>query len=127
MKKKTINFSGPDDLNKHLQHTSPITWIILSFASVALVAFFVWSSIFIMHIKVAGEAVVKNGEVTLSIEEDDLKKLSVGQSFYIADKEGTVVSFDDNGNALLSYFDLADGSYSDLAYGKRPIEFLIGK
>lgn len=127
MKNKDVSISSPDELNKHLQHTSPLTWIILSVVTALLLGFFVWSAVFKMKIKLSGEAVINNGEVTLTLDEDDLKKLSVGQSFYIANKEGTVVSFDDNDMPILSHFDLADGSYSDIAYGKRPIEFLIGK
>ena len=127
MKKKAINISNPDDLNKHLQHTSPFTWIVLSAVAIMLLGFFAWSSIFKMRIKINGEAVISGGEVTLTIEQDDLTKLSVGQSFYIENKEGKILSFNENGQPVVSSYELADGSYENIAFGKRPIEFLVGK
>lgn len=126
-KKKTVSITNPDDLNKNLQYTSPLTWIILSSVAIMLLGFFVWSSVFKMRIKISGEASIVSGEVTLNISEDDLNKLAIGQSFYIKGQEGKILSFNENGQPVVSSYDLADGSYEEIAYGKRPIEFLIGK
>ena len=127
MKKNNVSISNPDELNKHLQHTSLFTWLSLGVVSLLLIGFFVWSSVFKLHIKITGQALVSGGEVTLNIDKNALHKLSINQSFYINGKEGTIISFNESGQPMLSLYDLPDGNYDDIAYGKRPIEFLVGK
>ena len=128
MKKKKIVVSNQEELNKHLQHTSPLTWLSLGIVSILLVGFFVWSFIFKLPIKLQGEAVVLNGEVTLKIDKTNLNKLHVNQKITISDKEWTITSFKDDGQPVFSSVDLANGTYTyTIALEKRPIEFLIGK
>lgn len=128
MKKKQQSISSPDELNKALQYTSPLTWIILGLSICALVAFFVWSSIYKLKIKISGVASVKDGNVVLSVNENDLAKLKEGQKVYINDLEGTITSISDN-KPVVSNFDLADGeyNYTVIINEVRPIDFLFNK
>ena len=128
MKKKIKNISNPDELNKYLQHTSPLTWLVLMLSIVALAGVFVWSYIYKLKIKLVGDATIKSGEVSLTIDDADLGKLSVGQTVYILEEEGKILSFTEEGVPVLTHFDLADGDYEyTVLYEKRPIDFLIGK
>ena len=128
MKKKSKSISSPDDLNKHLQYTSPLTWIILSFCTCALIGFFVWSCVYKIKEKISGEATVQNGEVVLVINDSQKDKLAVGQKVYISEQEGEIVSFN-NEQPIVSNFTLADGNYSYTIVIRefRPIDFLINR
>lgn len=127
MNKKYKSISNPDELNKYLQHTSFISWIILGFVMVVLLLFFVWTFIFKIEVKLQGKAEVNDGYIQFYIDENDFKKISVGNKVYIAGKESTIVSVE-NKNALASKIDLADGEYTYVIVIKemRPIDFLIG-
>ena len=129
MKKKDISVSNPDELNKHLQHTSPITWLVLGLVTAMIISFFVWSFIYKIPIKLLGQASISSGEVTLVVKDKDLNKLEVGQPVYILDKQGEILSFNDDKQPVISHFDLADGDYEYKIVLKetRPIDFLIGK
>ena len=128
MKKTAPTISNPDELNKHLQHTSPVTWIVLGSVIVLLLSLFAWSFLAKVPIRVAGMATLYHGEASLHVEESDLKKLAVGQKVLIGGKEGVIESY--QGETLkLSTFDLADGEYDCyvVLYEKRPIEFFWEK
>lgn len=128
MKKNNVSISNPDELDKHLQHTSPLTWISLGLVTVILIGFFAWSAIFKMHIPFTGEAVITSGQAVLNIEKGDINKFTIDQTVIISDIEGKVESFNSEGKPVASYFDLADGEYTfKIVYEKRPIDFLIGK
>ena len=128
MKKNKFSVTNPEELNKHLQHTSPFTWIILGAVTVLLLGFFVWSFLFKLPIKIVGDATISGGQVTLNISKADLNKLKAEQVVYVSDKEGKILSFDEDGQPVVSNFDLEDGTYTyKIVYSKRPIEFLIGK
>ena len=128
MKKNKFSVTNPEELNKHLQHTSPFTWIILGAVTVLLLGFFVWSFLFKLPIKIVGDATISGGQVTLNISKTDLNKLKAEQAVYVSDKEGKILSFDEDGQPVVSNFDLEDGTYTyKIVYNKRPIEFLIGK
>ena len=128
MKKEKITISSPDDLNKHLQHTSPATWIVLGLSIAVMVAFFAWSMLAKLTIKVIGKANIASGVVTLNVKAADLEKLKEGQKVYIADKEGTILSFNDK-QPVVSTFTLSDGEYDYTIVIKemRPADFLLGK
>jgi len=127
MKKQQIRISNQEEFNKHLQHTSPVTWIVLGLSIILLVAFFVWSFLFKMTVRFSGQASVNNGAVTLSISNSDIKKLKAGSKIYINDIEGEIISFVDN-KPVVSNFALEDGEYTYLAVGEaRPIDFLLNK
>ena len=129
MKNKDVRINSPEDLNKHLQHSSPITWIILTLVTAMLAAFFAWSCIYKLTIKIMGKADVVSGEATLHINESDLDKLKVGQKVYINNLEGQILSINDDKQPEVSTFDLEDGTYTyKVIIGqKRPIDFLISK
>ena len=128
MKKEEIKISSPDELNKHIQQTSPITWILLGMTIILLVAFFAWSMIFKIKIKLTGKAHITSGEVTLTIKDSDLNKLKIGQKVYIENLEGEIVSFLDE-QPVVSSFSLNDGeyTYSLVLKEAKPIDFLLGK
>ena len=128
MKKNKPVISNPDELNKHLQHNSPTTWVVLITVTALLIGLFVWSSIYKLVIKVTGTATIFNGEVTLAVREKDLKKLAIGQTVSISNQEGKILSFND-GQPIVSPFDLVNGEYTySIVIGeKRPIEFLFRK
>lgn len=126
MKKKNITISNPDDFNKHLQHTSPVTWIVLFLVLAILVSLFAWAFLYKLKIKIMGKADILNGEVTLHIKSADLDKLQVGQKVYINEKEGEIISFIDE-KPKTTDFELSDGEYTYTIIIKeaRPIDFLF--
>ena len=128
MKKQKIKISNPDEINKHLQHTSPATWIILGLVTILVVSFFIWSALYKLTIKIIGKADITSGSVTLHIKDADLNKLAVGQKVYIKDKEGKIISFLDE-QPVVSSFDLIDGEYTYKVVIKemKPIDFLFKK
>ena len=128
MKKATPAISNPDELNKHLQRTSPVTWIVLGSVIALLLSFFAWSFLAKLPIRVMGSATLSNGEASLHVEESDLKKLAVGQKVVMEGKEGVIESYQGE-TPKLSAFDLADGEYACyvVIQEKRPIEFFWDK
>ena len=128
MKKTLKSISNPDELNKNLQYTSPLTWIILGASVLALAGFFVWSCLFTLKVKIFGDATVKDGQVVLAIEESKKSKLAVGQKVIINDKEGSIISINNN-EPVVSEFDLKDGNYTYTIILEeiKPIEFLFNK
>ena len=128
MKKTPKSISNPDELNKNLQYTSPFTWIILGASALALIGFFVWSCLFTIKVKVFGNATVKDGEVVLVVEESNKNKLAIGQKIIISDKEGSIISIDNN-EPVVSRFDLEDGNYTYtlILEERKPIDFLLNK
>ena len=129
MKKKNQNISNPDELNKYLQHTSPMTWIVLGLVSVMLVGFFVWSFVYKLEIKLLGDAFINSGEATLTLNDNDLNKLKVGQKVYISDQQGEILSFDNDGQPVVSHFELDNGEYKYkiVIRETRPIDFLLSR
>ena len=128
MKKNNKTITNPDELNKNLQYSSPITWIILTSVVFLLLGFFVWSCIYSITFKLTGMASINEGQVTLVIEERSISKLQVGQKVYIAGQEGEILSIKDD-QPVVSTFSLQDGDYEySIVIGeKKPVEFLLGK
>lgn len=128
MKKNNKTITNPDELNKNLQYSSPITWIILTSVVFLLLGFFVWSCIYSITFKLTGMANINEGQVTLVIEERSISKLQVGQKVYIAGQEGEILSIKDD-QPVVSTFSLQDGDYEySIVIGeKKPVEFLLGK
>ena len=126
MKKNYSGVSNPDDLNNHLQYTSPFTWISLGAVVAILIAFFAWSFLYRIKEKLTGEATILSGQVTLEIKDGDLTKLKVGQKVYISSLEGEILSFEDS-QPVVSTFDLKDGEYTYTIVLReiRPIDYLI--
>lgn len=129
MSKKNVTISNPDELNKHLQYSSPVTWIVLSLVILLIAGFFTWSALYKLDVKVSGSATISGGVATLNVNEDSLSKLEVGQKVYISKQEGEILSFDENKQPVVSNFPISDGEYSYYIVIKqiRPINFLIDK
>ena len=127
MKKQQIRISNQEEFNKHLQHTSVVTWVTLGLVIAMLAAFFVWSIAFKMTVRFGGQANIVGGEVTLQMSKADLKKIKTGSKIYINDIEGEIISFIDN-KPVVSNFPLEDGEYTYIAVGEAtPISFLLDK
>lgn len=128
MKKNNKTITNPDELNKNLQYSSPIIWIILTSVVFLLLGFFVWSCIYSITIKLTGMASINEGQVTLVMEKRSISKLQVGQKVYIAGQEGEILSIKDD-QPVVSSFSLQDGDYEYyIVIGeKKPVEFLLGK
>lgn len=129
MKKNVTSITNPDDLDKALKHTSPFTWISLGIVAALLMAFFAWSLIYKIAIKITGIANANSNEITLHVEESRLNELAVGQKVYINDKNGEILSIKDDGQPVVSNMNLEDGeyTYSIVLKEVHPFEFLIGK
>ena len=126
MKNNAKSISNPEDLNKHLKYTSPVTWIILGLVICLLAGFFAWACVYKMKVKISGLANVQSGEVSLVVSDSSKSKLAVGQKVYILEQIGEIVSFSDE-KPVVSGFDLQDGEYTYTVVLKeiKPIEFLI--
>ena len=128
MKKNTVSISNPDELNKYLQHTSIATWIILGAVILVINAFFTWSFLYKIKAKITGIASIVDHQVTLHVNQADLKKLTVGLEVYIEEQKGQILSFDDKGQPVVSTFDLADDDYPYYVMVEmKPINFLISR
>ena len=127
MKKNTTPISSPEELNKRLQSTSFVTWLILILVSLILIGFFIWASVFELPIKVTGSATINSGEVTLNVNNDDLNLLKEGQIVTIKDQKGEILLLND-GQPVVSEFDLDDGeyTYNIVVSEKRLISFVFG-
>ena len=125
--KKRIIISKPEELNNYLKATSFVTWLLLGFVMLSLVAILVWSCISKIEYKIEGNAIVSNGVISFEMNESSKKELEVGQVIYIDDKEGTIISFNDDGMIDISIDDLDDGNYKYIIIIKsiHPIEYLI--
>ncbi|MBE6126661.1 MAG: hypothetical protein E7182_01600 [Erysipelotrichaceae bacterium] len=127
MKKSEANISSPEELNRHLQRTSPVTWVILASVAVSLLSLFLWSTLTILPLRAFGTAEVLDGEATLLVQVDDRPKIAVGQKVIISGKEGSI-TFVEGSSVMASVFDVADGEYPFCVIYRevRPIEFLFG-
>ena len=128
MKKSQIKISSPEEFNKHLQHNSPFVWIILFVVIAIMISFFAWAILYKLTVKLTGKADIVSGEVTLHIKDSDLNKLEIGQKVVIKDKEGEIISFNDD-QPVVSTFALPDDeyTYTIILRQARPIDFLLGK
>ena len=130
MKKKNKTITNPDELNKSLSYSSPITWITLSTVIILLIGFFVWSFIYKIQIKVSGLATINSGKVTLHVDDSDLSSLKQGQYVYISGQKGEIISINESDKQpVVSSFSLDDGEYNYyIVIGeKKPIDFWFDK
>ena len=126
MNKKPQRVSNPDELNKHLQRTSPMTWVVLSLCLVGLVAFFVWSLAFPFAVTVEGTAAITQNEAVLQVAQGDKRKVKEGQKVHILDQVGTL--YVTEGTYIVKGISLDDGKYPYAIDAEmRPIDFLLGR
>ena len=128
MKKEKGSISSPNELDKYLQHSYPLTWVILGIVTALLIAFFVWSAVYKLEIKLTGNALVSGGEATLEVDDASLDKLKEGQKVYVSNQEG-LLSFNDEHKPIVYNISLSDGeyTYSVIIGEKHPFDFLIGQ
>lgn len=127
-KRKPVSITSPEELNKNLQYSSPLTWITLSAVLLLLAGFFVWSFLYPVQVKLTASASIVDQAVTLHVEESKLSQLKEGQKVYISGLEGQIVSLADK-QPVVSSFALSDGDY--VCYivlrDAHPIDFFIAK
>ena len=111
MKKENFNISSPDDLNKHLQRSSPATWIILGVVVLMVIGFFTWSIIYRIKVKVSGYAEVISGVASLNVDSNSLNKIKAGQVVHISSEQG-LLSFNDDKKPIVSGLTLSNGNYT---------------
>lgn len=110
MKKENVNIASPDELDKHLQSSSPVTWVVLLSTIAAMLGLFIWSCVYTLPIKLSGAATVESGQATLVLNDEDKDKLVAGEKVYILDQEGVVSFVEDK--PVVSNLNLADGRYT---------------
>jgi len=126
MRKPSSNIASPDELNKHLQSTSPVTWSVLVAIVALLGTFFGWSILAKLPAKIAGVATLSQGEASLRVATQDKPKLAVGQKVVISGIEGSIWTLDGD-MPMAKSFDLSDGEYPCYVVREvRPIVFLWG-
>ena len=127
MKKENVSIASPEELDKHLQSSSPMTWIVLFSTIAAMLALFVWSCVYELPIKLSGAATVEAGQASLVVEEQYKDKLIEGTEVYILDQPGKVTYVEDK--AVVSNLNLADGRYTYRTKIEirriHPIEYLL--
>ncbi len=128
MRRENQNISNPDELNKILQKTNPIVWVILGIVLLVLVSLCVWAILTTLEVKVHGTANVTSQVASVQVSEEDVSKVKAGNKIYISDKEGVIASADNDGHFTSSVIQLADGEYDVYIVEKeiRPIAFLMG-
>ena len=128
MKNRGSTISGPEELDKRLQSTSFVTWLVLGIIFLMLVALFTWASIYKIKIRLTGKATITSGVATLTIKDEDIVKLKEGQLVYIDNQEGKILSFNEDKTPVVSSFTIADGTYDyTIIIGeKTPISFVFG-
>ena len=125
MKQKPKNINSPDELNKNLSYNSPVTWVTLGAVILVLAGFFIWSFVGKIEMSLFGMASISNSVVTLNVEQSKLDRLQEGQKVYISGAEGSILSFDNEHQPVVSNFNLADGNYEYRIVLKqmKPIDF----
>ena len=126
-KKESVNISSPDDLNKHLQHSSPVTWVILGVVVLMIIGFFTWSIVYRIKVKVTGQAIVSGGVASLKVDSNSLSKIKAGQVVHISSQEG-LLSFNEEKAPIVTGLTLSDGdnyTYYIIVQELRPFDFLV--
>lgn len=125
MNSKYKRIQSPDQLDKHLKSTNPLTWISLIAVILALLGFFIWSFAATITFKITGIAKVEAGEILLNIQANRLKEIKIDQKVYILDQVGYVSSIKEDGQPVVSGFTLADQEYPFVLVVKQihPIEY----
>ncbi len=128
MEKKEGRISSPEELNKRLQSTSFVTWLILGIVAALLIGLFTWSCIHELKICLTGKATINDGVATLVIDDNDLNKLKVGQVVDINNIKGEILSINEDRTPVVTHFELANGDYeyTIILEEKKPISFVFG-
>ena len=107
--------SFPEQLNDYLRVTNTSVWIVLGAIILLLVGSIVWASTTGIESQAKGPAQVKDGVVTVTLENDSFaKNVREGQFIVIGDTHNQItgVGKDSSGNIIATaYTDLPDGDY----------------
>ena len=125
MKKQQIRISNQEEFNKHLQHTSPATWIVLGLVVALLIAFFAWSFLFKLTVRFSGHFPYFSFFWLFTVPK--VRRFELLRILLPFRQKGKKVFFADN-KPVVSNFALEDGEYTYVAVGQsRPIDFLLNK
>jgi len=91
-KKSLERVSSPEQLDDYIRVSNPGVWIVLAAAIVLLVGVCVWGIFGRLETTVGSAAVIKNGEMTIYIKEEQLGKISEGMTVRVKDQEYLITS-----------------------------------
>ena len=119
--------SGPEELDKILKKTNPLVWVVLGVIIALLLDLFLWAFLGTLEQKVSLPAKVSETKVAAFADETSKESLAVGQKVYIGDKEGTILSIENDGKVTISEVPVADGEYDCYVVIRqiKPINFLL--
>ena len=114
-KKAMDRLASPEQLNDYLRVTSPSVWIVLGAIILLLIGSIIWASTTGIESQATGTAQVKDGVVTVTLENDSFaKNVREGQYIVIGDTHNQITGIgkDSSGNIIATaYTDLPDGDY----------------
>lgn len=115
-KKVMDRLSSPEQLNDYLRVTSPSMWTVLGVIVLLLVGSLVWASTTGIESQVTGTAQVKNGVITVTLENDGFSKnVREGQYVVIGETQNKITGIGkDSGDNIIAtaHTDLPDGEYN---------------
>ena len=115
-KKAMDRLSSPEQLNDYLRVTSPSMWAVLGVIILLLIGSLIWASTTGIESQVKGTAQVKNGVITVTLENDNFSKnVREGQYVVIGDTHNKITGMgkDSSDNIIATaYTDLPDGEYN---------------
>ncbi len=106
---------SPEQLNDYLRVTNPSVWIVLAAVALILAGALLWGSFAYIDSFVSGDAVVKNGVMTVSFEDETMaQNVKAGMSVAVGDTSSPIVSVGRAADGRLfaqAETTLADGTY----------------
>ena len=113
--KSLDQISSPEQLQDYLHVTNPTIWLVLAAVLLLLFGAVIWSSVASVDSFASATATVKNGSMTIHLDDPDLaKNVQSGMKVMVADgsTEVTSVGHDADGTMFaIAHTDLDDGTY----------------
>ncbi len=113
--KSLDRISSPEQLNDYLHVTNPAVWLALTAVILLLAGALLWGSIASIDSFASGTAQVKDGNMTLRFDDDQIAtSVKTGMTVEVGDTEAVISSVgraDDGSIFALADTNLADGSY----------------
>lgn len=107
--------SSPEQLNDYLHVTNPKVWLLLAAIIMLIIGLFVWSTVTSLNSFVAGTAVAKNHELTITFPNKETGKyVQAGMTVEIGENSEEIASVgtDSNGQIVASaQMAIPDGTY----------------
>ena len=114
-KKSLERIQSPEQLNDYLRVTNPSVWVILAAVALILAGALIWGSFAYIDSFVTGTAEVKDGVMTVTVEDEALaKNVKAGMNVTVGDTVSAIASVGRASDGSLfaqAQTALADGSY----------------